>query len=138
MQKLVNDECAKFRGLHVILGLMCLVPSCHHVFVGIFWVQKYFFSWLLMEPKFLSSIYWSPHFFWLVFHGSKILTRGYFGGPNFFVVGLKFSLVCNFVIFSCWPHEKNWHRNMSETTYSFPNRFQQLWILFISERYIIN
>ena len=121
------------------MSLWVLCVQCHRAIMSS-WVSsgsKNIFSWLLMEPKFLSKFLSFSHFFWLVFRGSKILTRGYFGGSNFFLVGLKFSLVCNFVIFSCWPHEKNWHRNMSETTYSFPNRFQQLSILFISERYII-
>ena len=81
MKNLVNDECAKFRGLHVILGLMCLVPSCHHVFVVIFWVQKYFlvvingakisFEYLLSPTFFLACISWVQNFNSWVFWGPK-------------------------------------------------------------------
>ena len=80
MQKLVNGECAKFRGLHVIVGLVCLVPSCH-VFVGIFWVQKYFlvvingakisFEYLLGPTFFLDCISWVQNFNSWVFRGHK-------------------------------------------------------------------
>ena len=101
------------------------VAMCHLVFVAISWVQI-IFSW--------------------VFRGFKLFSRGYFVGlkcflvgiskvqnffswvflgPEIFFVGSKFSLLGNFIIFSCWPHEKKWRRNTSETTYSFPNRFQQ-------------
>ena len=77
---------------------------------------------------------------------------GYFVGPNFFLVGISwvqsffswvfrwskiFSRVENFVNFSCWPPEKKWHRNMSQTLHSIPNRFQQVWILLILERYFV-
>ena len=63
-----------------------------------------------------------------VFRGPKIFSRGYFACLNF-------SLVGNFVIFSCCSHEQKWHWNISQTTYSIPNLFQQLLILLTSECY---
>ena len=126
-------ECAKFRGSRAIVGLVGLVglvPSCYRAFVGISWAQ-YFFLWVFrgsqvfccgyfVGPRFfLVGISWVQDFFSWVFRGSKIFSREYF-------MVLKFSLVSNFVIFSCWAHAKKWHRNISQTSCSIPNRFQQL------------
>ena len=82
------------------------------------WVQN-IFSWV---PIFLS---------W-VFRGSPFFLLG-----NYFV-GPRFSLEGNFVILSSWWNEKKWHRNISETTYIIPNRFQELWILLILRRYLLH
>ena len=78
-------ECTKFRQQRVIVGLVGLVTSCHRVFVGISWVTN-FFLW--------------------VFRGSQLFSRGYFVGSKFFLVG-------NFVVFSCWLHEKKWPEKVS-------------------------
>ena len=103
--------------------LVGLVSSCYRAFVGISWVQI-FFSWVFrgskifsrgyfLDPKFfLVGISWVQNFFSWAFCGSNIFSRGYFVGPKFSVVG-------NFVIFSCWPHEKKWHRNISQTRVLF-------------------
>ena len=65
-----------------------------------------------------------------VFCGSKIflVTNSwvqvffrYFVGLKYFLVDSKFSLVGNFVNFSCWPHKKKCYGNISETAYSIPN-----------------
>ena len=123
-------ECAKFCGSCAIVVLLGVVPSYYHAFVGISWVQN-IFSWVFcafrifslgyfVGPKFfLVGISWVQSFFSWVFCGSKIFSRGNF-------VGLKFPLVDSFVIFGCWPHNKNWNTNRSQTTYSIPNEFQQL------------
>ena len=120
-----KNEYATFRGSCAIVSLVGLVPSCHRwYFVG--------------SNFFLVGISWVQNIFWWVFLGSQFFYRGYFVGPKFFLLGillgLKFSLVGNFVILSCWPHEKKLHRNISQTTYSIPNLSQQLWILLTLER----
>ena len=61
-------ECAKFGGSGAIVGLVNLVPPCHHVFVGILWVQN-IFSW--------------------AFCGSKSFSCRYFVGLQFFLVGIS-------------------------------------------------
>ena len=60
-------ECAKFSGSCAIVGLVGLMPSYHRAFMGSSWVIN-FFSWL--------------------FRGSSIFSRGYFVGPQFFLVGI--------------------------------------------------
>ena len=67
---------------------------------------------------FIVGISWIPNFFLWAFVGS-VFSRGYFAGPKFFLVCSKFSLVGNFVTFSCWQHEKRWRRNISETGWVF-------------------
>ena len=69
---------------------MGFVPSCHRAFMGISCVQN-LFSWI---------------FCW-----SKIFSCGYFERPKFSLVGI--------FIFTCWPHEKKWHRNISQTTFFY-------------------
>ena len=66
------------RWWRAIVVLVVLVPACHCALVGILEVQSIFF--------------------W-VFCGSIVFSRGYLVGP-------KVSLMDNFVIFSCWPHDK--------------------------------
>lgn len=93
------NECAKFCGSCVIMGLVGLVQLCHHVFMGIF-----------VGPKYnLVGISWIQNIFSWVFHDSKIFCHGYFIGPkiqNFshrYFVGPKFFLwvFCGSKIFSC-------------------------------------
>ena len=60
-------ECSKFSGSRAIVGLVGLVPSYHRAFMGSSWVIN-FFPW--------------------VFRGSQIFSRGYFEGPQFFLVGI--------------------------------------------------
>ena len=128
-----HQEYAKFRRSDAILGLLGLVPSYHRAIVPS-WVlrwSKTFSRGYFAGPRyFLVGISWVQSFPSWVYRGSKIFFRGYFVGP-------KFSLVSNFVNFSCWPQEKKWHRNISQTPYSIPNRSQQLWILLILIRYFI-
>ena len=76
--------------------LVVLVPACHCALVGILGVQNIFFC---------------------VFCGSIVFSRGY-------VVGPKVSLMGNFVIFSCWPHDKKWSRTISQVMHSIPSQFQ--------------
>ena len=105
--KIVKGECAKFRGLCAIVGLGGLVPLRHRDFVGISWVPNFFSLVFRGSQIFPRGISWVQSFFSWVFRGSKISSR-----------------VENFVNFSCWPHEKRWHRNISQTAYSVSNRFQ--------------
>ena len=69
-----------------------------------------------MELKEKLGDFVGPNFFSWVFRESKVFSRGY----------KISSRVGNVVNFSCCPHEKQWHRNISQTVYSIPNRFQQL------------
>ena len=120
-----ENQCAKFSGSRAIVDFVGLVPSCHRVIVDNSCVPN-FFSWVFRRSKiffsgyfvglksFFVGISWASNLLSWVFRGSKIFSRGY-------TVGAKFSLVGNFVIFSCWPHEKKWRRNTSQTTYSIPN-----------------
>ena len=108
--------------------LLCL----HGCFLGLnfFWEEGgggYFVG----LNFFLVVISWVQKFFSSVIRGSKTFCRRYFVDPKFFLVRWKFYLLVNFVIFSCWLHEKKWHRNISEIAYSIPSRFQQSWILFL-------
>ena len=115
-------------GTPYIVSLAGLVPLHHRAF-----------GYFVGPNFFLVGISWVSSFLLWVFRGSQSFSSGYFVGPKFFLVGIRwskiFSRVENFVNFSCWPPEKKWHRNMSQTTYSIPNRFQQVWILLILERY---
>ena len=133
-----------------VLKFVGHVPSwvswvwCHRAIVPswVFHGLKIFSRGYFVGSKyFLVGISWVPNFFSRVFRGSKVLSRGHFVQPKFFsrryFVEPKFSLVINFVIFSCWLHEKKWHRNISQTSCSIPNRFLQLWILLILWRYFI-
>ena len=117
-------------------GSCATVPSW--VFHGLKIFSRGYFAG---SKYFLVGISWVPNFFPRVFRGSKVLSREHFVQPKFFsrryFVEPKFSLVINFVIFSCWPHEKKLHRNISQTSCSIPNRFLQLWILLILGRYFI-
>ena len=134
-------ECGKLLRSRATVVLVGLVPSCHQAFVGVSWVQN-FFSWVFRRFKLFSRGYFVglnvfhvgvlcvQFFFTWVFRGSKVFSSRYF-------VGSKFPFVGNFVIFSFWAHEKNWHRNISQTSYSIPNRFWQLWILLVLERWFI-
>ena len=65
---LILNECAKFLGSCAIVGLEGLVPVCHRAFVGILWVHIFFAN---------------------VFSESKICSRGYFMGPEFFLVSIS-------------------------------------------------
>ena len=118
-QSVLNFTCHRgCRGSSVILS-SCLreyFVGLKYFLVGISWSQSFFLVGI-------SSV---QRFFTWVFRDSKIFSRRYFVGPKFFLVGLKFSLVDNFVIYSCWPHEKKKHGDISETAYSFPDRFQQV------------
>ena len=89
----------------------------HFLFLAI--VPSSFRGYFLGPKFFLVGISWVQNIFSWAFHRFKTFSRGYLVGP-------KFSLVGNFVIFSCWPHKKKWHRNISQTTYSISNRSQQL------------
>ena len=60
----IVKECAKFRGSRAIVGLVGLVPSFYHAFLGISWIEK-FFSW--------------------VFRGSKVFSRGCLVDPIAFL-----------------------------------------------------
>ena len=44
------NKCTKFRGSCVTVGLVGLVPLCHHALVGISWFQS-FFSWVFRGYK---------------------------------------------------------------------------------------
>ena len=128
-----------------MLSFVGLVPSCHWAFVGIsrfesifsriFRGSQIFSRGYFVGPKvFFVGISWVRKFFSLVFRESQIFSRGYFVGPKFFLMGILWvqifsSWVQNFlswVILSCWPHDKKWHRNISETACSIPNRFHLL------------
>ena len=84
-------KCAKFCGPRAIVGLVGLVLSCDHAFVGISWAQFFFvvfceykifsrgyfvglilFSWVFVGPKcFLVGISWVQNIFSWVFVGPK-------------------------------------------------------------------
>ena len=104
---LQDYECAKFRGLRAIVGLVGLMPPCHRVFLCISWVQN-IFSWVFYRFKifchgnfvglrgFFVGISRVAYFFLWMFCGSKIFSRGsqvfsrwYFMGLNFFLVGIS-------------------------------------------------
>ena len=70
------NECAKFSRSPAIVGLLGIVPSCYHAFVGISWVQCFF----------LVGSLWVQSFFWWVFRGSKVFFHGYFVAPNVFLL----------------------------------------------------
>ena len=129
---------------------------------------KYFVYWLTIFSNSVDYVLshwqrWSENRCRIVFAECAICLRGYFMGPKYFLVAISwvqnifqffsrgyfvvlrfFSwvfrgyLLDNLVIFSCWPHAKKWDRNISEIVYSFPNGFQQLWILFVLERYSLH
>ena len=122
-----------------------IVPSCLHGYfagpkyflVSISWIQT-IFSRAFHGPKifsrgfsvcqkfFLVGNSLIKDFFSWIFRWSMSFSHVYFVGPKFFRVGSKSSLVIYFGIFSCWQHEKKRQRNISETAYYFPDRFQQL------------
>ena len=81
---------ARYRGSRGFSGIL---PSC---------LRRYFVG----HKFFLVSVSWLPNFFSWVFRGSQLFSRGYFVGPKFFLVG-------NFVVFSCWLHEKKWPEKIS-------------------------
>ena len=88
-------ECGKFRRWCVIVDLVGLVPSYHHMFLAISWIRN-FFLWLFLgletlsdmeflRPKFfLVGILWDKIFFAWVFGGSKIFLSWVFCGSDFF------------------------------------------------------
>ena len=116
MSRSINYECAKFRGSRVSSDV---VPLCLRAFVGISWGPNFFLVGISWVQSFFSLVFRGSKIFLVGIRGSEIFSSGYFAGP-------KFSLVGDFVIFSFWPHEKMWHRNISQTPFSIPNRFQQL------------
>ena len=96
--------------------------------VGISWVQKFFpkgISWV--QNFFLWVFCRSKFFFSWVCRGSKMFSRGYFVGLKFLLVGIwwvqhfflqvfrRFKIFSRAysVIFTCWSHEKEWCRNIS-------------------------
>ena len=113
-----------------------------------------------VRPNFiLMVISWVQNFFSWVFHGSetfsrgsKIFPSGYFVRPKFFPVVISWvqnffswliSLFTCFQLLGAWESEREWqkteYRNTSQTTYSFPNRFQQLSIVSIKKvLYLLN
>ena len=46
----IVKECAKFPGSRAIVGIVGLVPSFNHAFLGISWVEI-FFSWVFRGSK---------------------------------------------------------------------------------------
>ena len=83
----VNSGSQTRATLKSVLNFVGRVPSCSCL-------RGYFVG----SEYFLVGISWVQSLFSWVFRGSKIFSRGYFAVP-------KFSLVGNFVTFSCWPHE---------------------------------
>ena len=109
-------------------------PKC---FVWVFRRSKMFYSCVVRgSKKFVSWVFRGfqifsrgcfvgPKLFLVVFCGYKIFLVG-ISWAKFFLVLSKFSLVGNFVLFRCQTYEKKQRRNISETSYSISNRFQQL------------
>ena len=124
-----------FRGFKIFSCEYFVGPN--NFLEGISWVQN-FFSWVFRGLQFFSRGFSVRQKFFLVgnslikdffswiFRWSMSFSHVYFVGPKFFRVGSKSSLVIYFGIFSCWQHEKKRQRNISETAYYFPDRFQQL------------
>ena len=106
-------ECGKFRRSRGIVSLVSLVPSCHGAFVGISWVQFFFFRGYFVGPKFFLPSICGFEIFYSVY-----------------LVGLIFFLEDDFVIqrFSVVGYmskrQKQKYRNTSQTTYSFLNRIK--------------
>ena len=103
-------------------GSSAAVPSC---------LRRYF-----VDPKyFLVGISWVQCFLSWVFRRFKIFSRECFVGQMFLLV-TNF-MIQRFSIFGCMKRSdtKQKYINASQTVYSIPNRFQQLSVLFILERY---
>ena len=87
-----TQECAKLRGLHAIVGLLGLVPLCHHAFIGISWVQN-ILLWVFCGFKIFSCGYFlSPKFYLLGILWVQDFSCWYFVGPKF----------CNFQLLATW------------------------------------
>ena len=111
-----EHECAKFLGSRAILSLVGVVPSCHRAFVGISWFPRCFLVGISLVQKLFSWV---------------------FCGSNSF-------LVANFVIqrlpvVGCMRKNGRKQKYISAfpSAYSVPNRFQQLSVFFMLERYFI-
>lgn len=90
--------------MRAIVGLLGLVPACYLAFVGILWVQN-IFLWVNLVRHFFSWVFCGANVFFLVdISWAKNFYQGYF------LVRSELSLAEKFGIFSCWPHEKRWHR----------------------------
>ena len=94
-------------------------------------VPSWFSCGVWCHRAFLRSS-WVPNFFSWIFCGSRIFSRGYFVGLQFFLVGISwvpifftwvfrgfkiFSQFRNFLVFAAWEKE---YRNIYETSYSIP------------------
>ena len=66
------------------MGLVGLVQSYHHAFLGISWVRTFF----------LLGIPWVPNFYSWVFCGTEMFSYGYFVGANVFLVGVSWLQNC--------------------------------------------
>ena len=150
------DECAKFRGSHTIVGLRgssqnfvghdAMVPSR---FCGYFVGPKFFLVVILWAPSIFSWFFVGFNifacgcfvvkiFFSWVFRGSNVFSCGYFLSPIFFLVA-NFT-IRRFPVVGCMRKcdRKRKYVNTSQTMYSISNRFQQLSVLFILERFFID
>ena len=117
----LKGECAKFRWSLAIARSVCSSAIALLCLLGCF-----------VGPKFFSC----------VFRGSEVFICGHFVVPKFFLVGfqlLDFQILgfWNFQFFGCMrkSDRKQKYINTSQTKYSISNRFMQLLVLFILERY---
>ena len=98
----IVKECAKFPGSRAIVGIVGLVPSFNHAFLGISWVEN-FFSWVFRGPKV---------FFSWVSRGSSSFFAAYF-------------VIQRFPVFGCVrkSDRKQKYIKRSQTGYPIPNWF---------------